>query len=827
MQRLLWVPVFLALAGCPPVVDTGVDGGGVIVVGPEGGKFIREGVYIDIPRGAVGSETSITVEVVDDDVITRPVTGRKRISYGYVFRPTALVFKEPVTIGARWLEDRIPAAGIDPATFDMRRATKDDPFTQLPSPDSLPTEQVVTARSDRLGAFWITSPLKPAVSEISLTPDQATLRVGETVAFTAKVTDPAGNELPEVQIKWSIVAPRVASVKDGLVEALAPGIATLTAQAGDVVKTATISVVGTTVGPQTFLHENPFPTGNDLHGGALSGGTAFFVGANGTVLARSQDGWSRLYSTPAVTLTGIGGSFPAGAVAVGTSGNSGVLVELKDPAMAPTVQIFPSALPRALAFDGTHGMAVGSGNDVIVRRNGAWEVVYSPSFETLTDVKGNGAGGFVTVGNRGSIYLFDPVTGTWDSLYDTQLNVLLVDGVLTDATGTEGWAIGANKLWHFEAAGWTAINLPASPVLDGLTAIGVLGGNVVVAGRQQNQPYLLVFAPDGMGGGAWTSQALRPGQLIRDIFGSGAEGYAVGDFGSVWQYGMGTFTEVSRGFYGDVADVFATSAVQVAAVNECATADCTARSGKVMLRSATGAWEELGFQPFTGPLFSVAAKGPTDVFAGGEGVVWHYDGMSWTPQFFSGAPINGMAVCGNDVWAVGAGGGVYKGAGATLTAQNALGGNDLYAVHCQSASEVWIAGDQALFRNRTAVNDMDVTHALYRAVWTPAGNEVYGFGEDSFGTYWDTANLNVINQPGGTHPEVVTGLWGSSVDNLYAVAWTVNPLTFGYGLRFNGAQWSLVDTGAQRNPTSIHGYSATDIFIGTEGGGILKGVAPP
>ena len=119
---------------------------------------------------------------------------------------------------------------------------------------------------------------------------------------------------------------------------------------------------------------------------------------------------------------------------------------------------------------------------------------------------------------------------------------------------------------------------------------------------------------------------------------AGGTGYAVGDLGTVWQYAAGGFTELSSGFYGDVADVFATEQVQLAVANECASDDCTIRVGKAMIRNTEGVWEELGFQPFSGPLFSVAARNANDVFVGGEGSIWHYDGMSWSPQFVSVTP---------------------------------------------------------------------------------------------------------------------------------------------------------------------------------------------
>ena len=78
----------------------------------------------------------------------------------------------------------------------------------------------------------------------------------------------------------------------------------------------------------------------------------------------------------------------------------------------------------------------------MVHAAGKWVAALSPSFETLLDVEGDGAGGFATVGSRGSLYRFDPATQAWDSLFQGQLPILLNAATLVDAAGTEAWAVG-------------------------------------------------------------------------------------------------------------------------------------------------------------------------------------------------------------------------------------------------------------------------------------------------------------------------------------------------------------------------------------------------
>ncbi len=829
-MRRLWLlpallPAALALVACPGPIDTGNDGKGPIKVGPEGGRFIREGAYIDVPKNAVTAETTILVDIINDGLPEVP--GRVRVSFGYRFRPTTLKFAEPITVAVPYDAARFPSQAIDLATLDMRRRTGDDPYLALPSPRTL-TEPapVVTARSDGLGTFWVTSPEQPAVSELKVDPKELSLAVGQTQQVTVEVTDPAGAPLPDVEIAYSIAPARVASVTpEGLVTALDAGTALLTINSVGLVAQVPVYVIGTTVSPTTFVHENPFPTGNDLFGGQVVGGQLVLVGANATVLSRSGSTWTRHFSTPDVDLHDVGGTLPGPAVAVGVAGNSGVLLELPAGETAPKVTVHNSVVPYALWFDGTHGMAVGTGNDVLVRRDGEWVTDYSPSFEKLLDVVGDGQGGFVTVGARGSLYAYDPDAKAWDSLFQTQLSVLLTSAVIEDAQGQAAWAVGGGKLWRFESEAWTALNLPVTPALDELTAVGVIDGKVFIGGREGRRGIVLVHDPAQAPAAAWTDQPLREPQLIRAFIQDGAQaGFAVGDVGALWRYDAGTFTELSSGFYGDVADLYAAPDAVVAVANECVDAACQVKVGRVYARSAAGSWQPLGAQPFTAPLFAVAAKSATDVWVAGQGSMWRFDGFNWTPQFVS-VSLFDLAVCGGDYWAVGSAGNVFRGT-TTLTAQQPRGGANLNALHCPSPSELWMGGTEVLWRNTQFVQDPGVNHADWHAVWSPGPNEAFAFGDARYGVSWNTQRMIVYDRPGQILPQRVTGLWGASVDTLYLVGHTVVPKTQGFALRFNGRQWLPVDAGASRRATAVHGRSASEVWLTTEGGGILKGLMP-
>ncbi len=867
----------VVLLGCPRI-DTGDDGGtGPINAGPSGGIFIRAGYAIDIPRGAHDTDVQITVSIIDTGLPDVPQ--RKRISFGYRFSPTSLTFKSPAKIYLPWVPDRVPMA-VDSSTFDLRRQAGADAYLSLPGAKTsmLGGVSFVEAPTERLGVFWDTSPSQPNVDRLEITPGSSSITSGQTQQLAAKVISPTGESV-EATVAWSVVPRRVGHVDaNGVFTSTGPGVATVTATAGAKSATATINVFGTAVGPVTYIHENPFPTGNDLWGGGLVPGGlgVVFAGANGTVLANSITGaWTRLFSSPGVIFKAIGGTTADNAVAIGAQGSTGVLVQFHGTTMPPSVEVFRSVEPRQLWFDGTFGMAVGVGNDVLMYReapvadggtsSGArtWQTEYSPSFEPLLSVVGDGAGRFVTLGSRGSIYAWDPVRKLWDSLYQTQLATLLTAAVIANPKGTEAWAVGGKKLWHFQGTGWSAENLPEVEGLAEGTAMALVDHHVLIGARLTPSatvasPGLIITyalpvieAPDagirtddagidaGAPGAPWATFATRNPQSPRGVFGGGIDstvGYVVGELGAVylWHHDTASFSEISYGFYGNVRDVAALPRDVIASVNTCTNSACTSQVGRVMHRAPDGGFEELGVQGFTGPLYAVYANSPTDVLVSAATSSWHYNGTAWstTPVSPSGqvGPILDFKFCGPTIWGAGTGGSVFQGSTTELSDVGTAAQADLYAVWCPAENEVWVAGDGVMASKLNGApwvprTSSSINQAAWRGVWAPGGGEGIAMGAASYGIYWNTATLSSI-EPLPIRADVVNMLWGSTIDNLYAVGLTTQPIKFGFALRFDGVNWHLVDSGSQRNVTAIDGISSTNIWLGTEGGGLLRAVPP-
>lgn len=848
-------------SGCIPKIDISADGG-TFVVGPEGGIFSRNGAVLEFPKGAVDQEQVITVEVIDQNVPEVPM--RKRISFGYRFYPQSLSLKQPIKVILPWIADRVPQA-VDPGTFDQRRQAGTMAYEALPGAKTLTEYSAVEARADKLGLFWLTSPAQANVARLELDPEELTMRVGDTQALSARVVDPTGTTL-DAGVTFTVIPPRVASVAaDGTVTAKDPGTARIVARSGSQEAEAKVFVVGSAVGPTAFVHENPYPTGNDLWGGIVLPLGAVFVGANGTVLGRDAAGTiTRLFSSPGVVFKAVSGSL-TNAVAVGSFGTNGVVAALQEGQTAPKVLTFTSVSPRAVWFDGTHGLAAGEGDDVVVYRNGTWVRDDSPTREIVMSIAGDGTGAFVVLGHLGSLYRYDPSTKAWNSLYRTTLQVLLTAGTLIGNVGAEAWAVGGNQLWHFQGSGWTPVAMPSTPYFDEATTVGVVDQRVVIGGRTGKRGYAYLYGSGTYDGGVmeldagapgdagtdggtdggfdagqplpagWSLLTLRSPQIPRGFVPGGQTAWLLGDLGALYEYSQGAFRERSRGFYGNVVDVAAVDGGAYAAVNECVNETCTQKSGAVYSRSATGVWELLGPpQPFIGEVYSVGARG-TDVTVSLFNAVYRYDGTSWQAIQVQGgllAPLRDLKWCGGSLYGVGGGGIVYKGSSTLLAYQGTVGGRELRSIFCHGDNQIWVAGDQALFSKTGGATwasrtTPGVNHASYHAVWSPGIDEAFAFGDARYGVYWDTTQLNVIDGPGGLAVDVATGMWGSSIDNLYMVGKVNVPTVFGFALRHDGIQWRLVDSGSSRPVSCIDGSDATTIYLGTEGGGLLRSVPPP
>ena len=92
-------------------------------------------------------------------------------------------------------------------------------------------------------AVTVTVPAPPAVATVTVTPPSSSLQQGNSVQLTATTRDASGTVLTGRAIAWSTSAPSIATISgEGLVTAVGPGTATLTATSEGRSGTAVVTV---------------------------------------------------------------------------------------------------------------------------------------------------------------------------------------------------------------------------------------------------------------------------------------------------------------------------------------------------------------------------------------------------------------------------------------------------------------------------------------------------------------------------------------------------------------------------------------------------------
>jgi hypothetical protein len=81
------------------------------------------------------------------------------------------------------------------------------------------------------------------VASLTLTPNGATLLVGESLTLAAQAFDDSGHVLREVKVTWSLALPGAATVSDGRLTGVAVGASIVTARVGSVSKDLTVLVM--------------------------------------------------------------------------------------------------------------------------------------------------------------------------------------------------------------------------------------------------------------------------------------------------------------------------------------------------------------------------------------------------------------------------------------------------------------------------------------------------------------------------------------------------------------------------------------------------------
>ena len=202
---------------------------------------VKDGVVTAVKAGTAtitakaGDKTATCTVTVKAAAV--PVT-RLTLSTEYV----SLKVNEAVTIKANVYPDNATDKTVTWTSSNTSVATvKDGVVTAVKVGTA-----TITAKAGTLSKTCTVNvtPATVAVTGVTLDKTSASLKVDETVTLTATVSP---SDATEKTVTWSSSNSAVATVKDGVVTAVAVGTATITAKAGDKTATCTVTVTSATV----------------------------------------------------------------------------------------------------------------------------------------------------------------------------------------------------------------------------------------------------------------------------------------------------------------------------------------------------------------------------------------------------------------------------------------------------------------------------------------------------------------------------------------------------------------------------------------------------
>ncbi len=214
-------------------------------------------------------------------------------------------------------------------------------------------------------------------------------------------------------------------------------------------------------------------------------------------------------------------------------------------------------------------------------------------------------------------------------------------------------------------------------------------------------------------------------------------------------------------------------------------------------------WEEsLKVDQSVGAFFSVWGAAPDDVYAVGgnndKGVLYHFDGTSWSPEAVPGSPplLNWIDGSAGDPWIVGNEGVAMVRTDESWERRDTPTSQPLWGVWATSSSEVWAVGGDPLTQDPGVVvhyqggswTEVELpeldrpSRALFK-VWGTAPDNVYVVGDGGVILHYDGGSW--VQQSSGTTKDLIS-LWGTGADEIVAVGGRSNATI----ARFDGQQWT-------------------------------------
>ena len=208
----------------------------IATVSGSGGSGAVTGVangLVHIAASAVGKSAIAEITVVPTPVATVRLTPGNR----------DLLVGQTAQLSAQTLDAQGTVLTARPVAFSTSNATVATVSNAGLVTALAPGSAIITAASEGKTASSSITVSSVPVASVAVTPSGSDLVVGQTTQLTAEPRDGSGQPLAGRAVSWSSSAPNVASVSStGLVTAIAPGTATISASSEGKAGSATINV---------------------------------------------------------------------------------------------------------------------------------------------------------------------------------------------------------------------------------------------------------------------------------------------------------------------------------------------------------------------------------------------------------------------------------------------------------------------------------------------------------------------------------------------------------------------------------------------------------
>ncbi len=591
---------------------------------------------------------------------------------------------------------------------------------------------------------------------------------------------------------------------------------------------------------------NPLPQGNNLRALWGSGpNNIYAVGDVGTILHYDGSSWQPLANLPGKNfLLDIWGAGPNAIFAVGENAlwhYDGASWQ----AMAP-----PSGLGLFL-MRGVWGSA----------SNNVYAVGYSYATYTAMVLHYNG----MAWSKMNIPLLFDDLHAIWGS-----------DPNHIFAVGEEG------VILYYNGHSWQEIDASTEAYLYDVWGSGP--NDVYAAGYLYSDYKGVVLHYDGS---SWKQVFAIPGEKIYAIWGAGANDiYIVDTFRTVYHFDGHTWQEMgrptNRTYY--LYDVWGTGPDDLFVVGRdgvIAHYDGSqwSEQGQAAPFSGAGIWTDGTHVVAVGGLRALVYDGRqwilyrlppdipgshwlssylygpwgtswNDLYAVSEGLIWHFDGQTWTHAHvmvtsddeevvrFRGIWGSGP----NNIYAVGYIEGSYPNNVHVLvhydgsqwsTVYQASGKGELVAIWGSGPDDIFVAATDGgmLHYDGHAWSQMSTTY--FDSVWGSGPNDVWATGETPAGLaaifHYDGSQWHKVYEK----DIALNRIWGLGANNIFAMGATSEPLGISAGLEravllhYDGSGWTEMDAPFSHEIKAMHGTDETLLLVGQGGMLVGRGNPPP